>query len=90
MPWVGFEPTIPASERAKRIHALDRSGTVTGTLNNIIIIIISSSSSSSSSSRSSSSSSSSRSSSSSGGGGVGIKTYYLGGLLDSSYAILVG
>jgi hypothetical protein len=29
MPWVGFEPTIPASERAKRVHALDRSATVT-------------------------------------------------------------
>jgi hypothetical protein len=31
MPWVGFEPTIPASERAKTVHALDRSPTVTGT-----------------------------------------------------------
>jgi hypothetical protein len=30
MPWVGFEPTIPASERAKTVHALDRSATVTG------------------------------------------------------------
>jgi hypothetical protein len=28
MPWVGFEPTIPASERAKTVHALDRSKTV--------------------------------------------------------------
>jgi hypothetical protein len=28
MPWVGFEPTIPASERAKAVHALDRSATV--------------------------------------------------------------
>jgi hypothetical protein len=27
---VGFEPTIPASERAKTVHALDRSTTVTG------------------------------------------------------------
>jgi hypothetical protein len=27
---VGFEPTIPASERAKAVHALDRSATVTG------------------------------------------------------------
>jgi hypothetical protein len=27
---VGFEPTIPASERAKTVHALDRSATVTG------------------------------------------------------------
>jgi hypothetical protein len=30
MPCVGFEPTIPASERAKTVHALDRSATVTG------------------------------------------------------------
>jgi hypothetical protein len=30
MPWVGFESTIPASERAKTVHALDRSATVTG------------------------------------------------------------
>jgi hypothetical protein len=27
---VGFEPTIPASERAKTVHALHRSATVTG------------------------------------------------------------
>jgi hypothetical protein len=27
---MGFEPTIPASERAKTGHALDRSATVTG------------------------------------------------------------
>jgi hypothetical protein len=27
---VGFELTIPASERAKTVHALDRSATVTG------------------------------------------------------------
>jgi hypothetical protein len=27
---VGFEPTIPASERAKTVHALDRAATVTG------------------------------------------------------------
>jgi hypothetical protein len=27
---VGFEPTIPGSERAKTVHALDRSATVTG------------------------------------------------------------
>jgi hypothetical protein len=32
MPWVGFENTIPASERAKTVHALDRSATVTGKL----------------------------------------------------------
>jgi hypothetical protein len=30
MPWVGFEPTVPASERAKTMHALDGSATVTG------------------------------------------------------------
>jgi hypothetical protein len=29
MPYVGFEPTIPASERAKTVHASDRSATVT-------------------------------------------------------------
>jgi hypothetical protein len=27
---VGFEPTIPASERAKTVHALDLAATVTG------------------------------------------------------------
>jgi hypothetical protein len=32
MPCVGFEPTIPASERAKTVHALERSATVTGQL----------------------------------------------------------
>jgi hypothetical protein len=30
MPCVGFEPMIPASEREKTVHALDRSATVTG------------------------------------------------------------
>jgi hypothetical protein len=30
MPCVGFEPAIPASERAMTVHALDRSVTVTG------------------------------------------------------------
>jgi hypothetical protein len=30
MPWVGFEPTIPESERAKTVHALDCAATVTG------------------------------------------------------------
>jgi hypothetical protein len=30
MPWVEFEPTVPASEQAKTVHALDRSDTVTG------------------------------------------------------------
>jgi Na+-transporting methylmalonyl-CoA/oxaloacetate decarboxylase gamma subunit len=31
MPRVGFEPTIPAFERAKTVHALDRAATVIGT-----------------------------------------------------------
>jgi hypothetical protein len=30
MPRVGFEPTIPASRRAKTVHALDQSAIVTG------------------------------------------------------------
>jgi hypothetical protein len=30
MLWVRFEPTIPGSDRAKTVHALDRSATVTG------------------------------------------------------------
>jgi hypothetical protein len=30
MPYVGFEPTIPASEQAKTVHALDYSDIVTG------------------------------------------------------------
>jgi hypothetical protein len=30
MPKVGFEPTIPASEQAKTVHALDCAATVTG------------------------------------------------------------
>jgi hypothetical protein len=30
MPCVGFDPTIPASERAKTLHALDRLATVAG------------------------------------------------------------
>jgi hypothetical protein len=34
MPWVRFEPTIPAYERAKTVHALNRSATVTGGLKN--------------------------------------------------------
>jgi hypothetical protein len=32
MPWAGFKPTIPASERAKTVHALDRAATVTNYL----------------------------------------------------------
>jgi hypothetical protein len=27
---MGFEPTVPVSERAKTVHALDRLATVTG------------------------------------------------------------
>jgi hypothetical protein len=30
MPWLGFEPTIPASEQAKSVHALDGATTMTG------------------------------------------------------------
>jgi hypothetical protein len=30
MPWVGFEPTISAFERANTVHALDRRATVIG------------------------------------------------------------
>jgi hypothetical protein len=30
MPWVVFVPTIPASERAKTVYALNRSSTVNG------------------------------------------------------------
>jgi hypothetical protein len=30
MPWVGFEPTIPASELEKTVRALDRMATVIG------------------------------------------------------------
>jgi hypothetical protein len=30
MPWVGFKSTIPALERAKTVHALDRAATVIG------------------------------------------------------------
>jgi hypothetical protein len=33
MPRVGFEPTIPAFERAKTVHALDRTASVIGTVN---------------------------------------------------------
>jgi hypothetical protein len=38
MPCVGFEPTIPASERAKTVHALDRAATVTGLSRQILVI----------------------------------------------------
>jgi hypothetical protein len=30
MPYMGFQPTIPASKGAKTVRALDRSATVTG------------------------------------------------------------
>jgi hypothetical protein len=30
MPLVGFEPTIPAFERAKTVHVLDRAATLIG------------------------------------------------------------
>jgi hypothetical protein len=30
MPWMGFEPTFPAPERAKTVHASDGAATVTG------------------------------------------------------------
>jgi hypothetical protein len=32
MPWVGLEPTIPAFERTKKVHALDRAASVIGYL----------------------------------------------------------
>jgi shikimate 5-dehydrogenase len=35
MPSVGFKVTIPAFERAKTVHALDRAATVAGIANNI-------------------------------------------------------
>jgi hypothetical protein len=35
---VGFEPTFPAFERAKTVHALDRAATVIGPINIIRII----------------------------------------------------
>jgi hypothetical protein len=40
MPYVGFEPTIPASERAKTVYALDYSATVTGAFNDIYCNLI--------------------------------------------------
>jgi hypothetical protein len=30
MPWLGFEPTIPAFERANTVHTLDRAATMMG------------------------------------------------------------
>jgi hypothetical protein len=35
MPLVGFEPTIPAFERAKTVRALDRGATVIGTIDTV-------------------------------------------------------
>jgi hypothetical protein len=35
MPRVGFEPTIPALERAKTVHALGRAATVIGLYTNL-------------------------------------------------------
>jgi hypothetical protein len=40
MPEVGFEPTIPMLERAKIVHALDRTATVIGTVEVTVKIII--------------------------------------------------
>jgi hypothetical protein len=34
MPWVGFEPTITAFERAKTVHALGHGATVIGKSHN--------------------------------------------------------
>jgi hypothetical protein len=36
MPWMRLEPTIPASEQAKTVHALERAATVTGESNDIV------------------------------------------------------
>jgi hypothetical protein len=37
MSWAGFEPTIPASKRAKTVNALDRAATVTGRVDMLVI-----------------------------------------------------
>jgi hypothetical protein len=39
MPWVGFEPTIPAFERVKTVHALDYAAIVMGTFYGIFLIM---------------------------------------------------
>jgi hypothetical protein len=39
MPREGFEPTIPAFERVKTVHALDRAATVIGHLSGTGLII---------------------------------------------------
>jgi hypothetical protein len=36
MPRVRFEPTVPASARAKTVHALDRSANLTG---DVVVIL---------------------------------------------------
>jgi hypothetical protein len=43
MPWMGFEPTIPASERGKTVHDLEPASSVTGPCflqTHIIIIVV--------------------------------------------------
>jgi hypothetical protein len=40
MTWVGFEFTIPGSDRPKTVHALDRSATVTGSLKKLALVTI--------------------------------------------------
>jgi hypothetical protein len=40
MPFVGLEPTIPASERAKTVHALDLAATVTGKILQLLLITV--------------------------------------------------
>jgi hypothetical protein len=40
LPWVWFEPTIPAFERAKAVHALDRAATVIGDIRLTIYILL--------------------------------------------------
>jgi hypothetical protein len=37
MPWVGFKPTIPASERAKTVHASNSAATVIGSFANYMM-----------------------------------------------------
>jgi hypothetical protein len=39
MAWMGFEPTIPAFERAKTVHAFDREGTVIGHTALLVLLI---------------------------------------------------
>jgi hypothetical protein len=40
MPWVGFEPMIQVFERAKTVHALDRTATVIGQVATTFLKII--------------------------------------------------